>query len=355
MASGDDRLEAEAGPSEPRGRALTLRMLADRLDLSTATISLALRNSPMVAEATRTRVQALADELGYIVNRSAASLRTARSNMVGVVVHDVTNPYFAEIFRAVETALNAQNLAILVANHADDPVRQRNFLQTLMQHRADGLILCPAAGTTREEVDRIARTGLPTVLICRDVDGAAVPAVRGDDFAGGRAIGRHLVAQGHRRIAFVGGRRLTSAGRDRHAGFCAALVEAGIDPAGMFDLPGPMTTSDGREAAAAILAASPRPTAIFGFNDMVAYGLMSGLMRAGVEPGRDVAVSGYDDTDSAAWARPSLTSVHNFPDRIGEVAAQMLRARLDGKPVSTERILVEPSLHVRETTDFRLA
>lgn len=356
MEAGEDRpdIDALAIDAPMHGRLLTLRMLADRLNLSTATISLALRGSPMVAETTRLRVQALADELGYIVNRSAASLRTARSNMVGVLVHDVTNPYFAEIFRAVETALNAQKLAIMICNHADDPVRQRNFIETLMQHRADGLILLPAAGTTREEVDRIARSGMPTVMICRDVDGASVPAVRGDDFAGGLATGRHLIAQGHRVLAFVGGRRKTSAGRDRNGGFRAALVEAGLDPDAMLDIADSMTTAEGREAVPALLAARPRPTAVFAFNDLVGYGIMSALHRAGIEAGRDIAIAGYDDTDSAAWARPALTSTHNYPDRIGQIAAEMLKARLDGGAPSAERVLIEPTLRVRESTALRL-
>ncbi|WP_323181498.1 LacI family DNA-binding transcriptional regulator [Kaistia algarum] len=331
-------------------RGLTLRMLGDRLGLSTATISLALRDSPLVAEATRDRVRAFAEEIGYVANRSAASLRTARTNMVGVVVHDVVNPYFAEIFRALEAALNAQSLAIMICNHADDVGRQRTFVETLMQHRADGLIMCPAAGTSESEVLRIVRTGLPFVMICRDVGDIGVPVVRGDDFAGGLALTRHLIAMGHRRIAFVGGRRLTSAGHERHAGYVEAHREAGlaVDPA--LDIAEAMTQRDGRDAAPALLALGPRPTAIFAFNDLVAFGLMSALRRARIEPGRDMAVAGYDDTDGAAWTTPSLTSVHNVPEEIGQRAAALLKDQIAGIAGRPERILIEPILRVREST-----
>lgn len=340
----------EGAPALMPQRGLTLKRLGDALGLSTATISLALRGSPLVADATRERVRAFADEIGYVANRSAASLRTARTNMVGVVVHDVVNPYFAEIFRALEAELNAQSLAIMICNHRDDIERQRTFVDTLMQHRADGLIMCPAVGTEAAEVRRIAATGLPFVMICRDIGDVGVPAVRGDDFAGALALTRHLIAEGHRRIAFVGGRRLTSAGRERHGGYAEAHREAGIpiDPA--LDIPEAMTQGAGRDTAAALLALEPRPTAIFGFNDQVALGLMSALRRAGIEPGRDIAVAGYDDTDGAAWTTPPLTSVYNMPERIGALAASMLRNQIDRIAVRPERILIEPQLKIREST-----
>lgn len=348
-----DRDEASTRDREPvtgLHRGLTLKRLGERLDLSTATISLALRDSPLVAEATRLRVQALAAEVGYVANRSAASLRTARTNMVGVVVHDVLNPYFAEIFRAVEQALNAQSLAIMICNHADDVLRQRTFVETLMQHRADGLIMCPAVGTTSGEIDRIAASGLPFVLICRDVDNVGVPIVRGDDFTGALRVTRHLIDEGHRRIAFVGGRRQTSAGRERHAGYVEAHREAGltVDPA--LDIPEGMTPAAGRDATAPLLALADRPTAIFGFNDQVAFGLIAALRRAGITPGTEIAVSGYDDTDGAAWSMPALTSVFNAPDRIGALAAKLLRGQIDGDGVLPERILIEPELRIREST-----
>ncbi len=148
--------------------------------------------------------------------------------MVGVMVHDVLNPYFAEIFRALETALNARALAMMICNHGDDLARQQTFVETLMQHRAGGLIMCPAIGTRRPRVNRIARPGCTLrLMICRAVDGAEVPIVRGDGSPARRAT-RHLVAEGHRRIAFVGGRRATSAGREApRQGYVAALAESG--------------------------------------------------------------------------------------------------------------------------------
>lgn len=343
--------QSEEGRETRRGaRALTLKTMADQLALSTATVSLALRDSPLVAEATRRRVKALAAELGYVANQSAASLRTARTHMVGVIVHDVINPYFAEIFRALEDALNARALAVMICNHSDDIARQSTFVETLMRHRADGLIMCPAVGTDASAVARITATGLPFVMICREVTDASGPTVRGDDFVGARALTRHLIAEGHSRIAFVGGRHATSAGRGRRAGYAAALAEAGIMPDPALDRPEVLTQAAVRASAEQLLALAEPPTAMIGFNDLVAFGLMSALRRRGLEPGRDVAVAGYDDTDAAAWSAPALTSVFNGPDRIGLLAARLLVEQIDGAERSNQHILVQPELRIRAST-----
>lgn len=331
-----------------RRRRITLSQLAAQLDVSTATVSLALRDNPAVSAETRKKVQALAKEMGYIYNRQAASLRTARTDIVGVVVHDVLNPYFAEVFRAVEAELEASGFTILICNHRDDIARQRNFVKVLQQQNADGLVICPSVGTTREDIDDIVRSGTPVTIICRDVDGAAVPSVRGDDVSGMREITRHLITKGHRAIAFVGGRRHTSSGRDRHAGFMEAMTEAGLEP--VADVPELMNQGEGRAAVDGLLALSARPTAVVCFNDILAFGVMAGLQKAGLKPGVDVAVTGYDDVDgSASWA-PSLTTVKNGSDEIGIEAGRAIRALIGGDEPPFERMLIPPKLELRDSS-----
>ncbi len=342
-----------AGDDAPRparrGR-LTLSQLAQTLNVSTATISLALRDSPLVAEATRERVQQAARELGYIYNRSAAALRTARSNVIGVAVHDILNPYFAEIFRALEDALGEKDQIVFICNHRDDVERQRVFTRALLQHRADGLVLCPSVGTASEEINRLVDTGLPVTLICRDLPGVNAPVVRGDDVTGARMLTRQLIDQGHRHIAMIGGRRESSSGVQRRAGWVAALEEAGIDVQSQLDVPELMTRADGFEAVDRILAHRPRPTAIFCFNDMIARGLVEALRRAGLDAGPDIAVAGYDDIIGAAASTPSLTSVNNGAREIGERAARMVLAQISGESVASERVLIAPTLKLREST-----
>ncbi len=331
-----------------RRRRVTLSQLAAQLEVSTATVSLALRDNPAVSAETRKRVQALAVEMGYIYNRQAASLRTARTDIVGVVVHDVLNPYFAEVFRAVEAELEKYGLTILICNHRDSIERQRNFVQVLQQQNADGLVLCPSVGTTVADIEAIMRTGTPVTLVCRDIEGANAPSVRGDDRHGMYEITQLLIGKGHKDIAFVGGLRSTSSGRDRYAGFREAMTEAGLTP--VLDIPELMTQGDGRKAAEAIAAHSPRPTAVVCFNDVLAFGLMSSFTRLGIRPGTDIAVTGYDDVDgSETWA-PALTTVENGSEEIGQEAARAIYALIVGEEPSFEHKLIAPHLVIRESS-----
>jgi DNA-binding LacI/PurR family transcriptional regulator len=350
-------LGGEAGPeADPKtgaaaaGRRLTLGDLALALGVSTATVSLALRDSPLVAEATATRIKEHARKVGYIYNRSAAALRTARSNMIGIAVHDILNPYFAEVFSALEDELGRERQVVLICNHRDDVRRQRDFVDTLMQHRIDGLVLCASVGTAPQEIRALVEAGVPVTLICRDVQGAGAPVVRGDDLAGGRMLTEHFLAQGHRQIAMVGGRRASSAGHERNLGWKQALEAAGLDPATQVDIPELMTQADGRDVVPALLSARPRPSAVFAFNDLVAYGILSALRRQGVEPGAEMALAGYDDTDGAASRTPSLTSVWNSPDEIGRQAAELMLRQIGGERVGEERRLILPELRIRESS-----
>lgn len=331
-----------------RRRRVTLSQLAAQLDVSTATVSLALRDNPAVSAETRKKVRALAEEMGYIYNRQAASLRTARTDIVGVVVHDVMNPYFAQVFRAVESELEQYGFTILICNHRDDISRQRNFVQVLQQQNADGLVLCPSVGTTAADIDAIMRTGTPVTLVCRDVEGASVPCVRGDDRQGMYEITRLLIAKGHKDIAYVGGIRYTSSGRDRHAGFIEAMAEAGLTPAA--DLPELMTQGDGRRAADRLVQMTPRPTAVICFNDILAFGVMSGFAKLGIRSGTDIAVTGYDDVDGSESWTPSLTTVQNGSEGIGRQAARAIHALIVGREAPFERLLIAPEIEERDSS-----
>lgn len=344
----EDSIPDEALPAKP-GKRLTLGHIADQLGISTATVSLALRDSPLVAEDTREKVKRTAEEIGYIYNRSAASLRTARSQIVGVAVHDILNPYFAEVFSALESVLEEQGQMIFICNHRDDVKRQRAFVSTLLQHRADGLILCPSVGTSAEEINRLVDQGIPVTLVAREVSGVWAPCVHGDDFTGTYRMTQHVLSQGHRQIGMVGGRRQSSTGRDRHAGWRQALLDAGINPEEQLDIPELMTQADGRSAVPKILNLKDRPTAIVGFNDLVALGMMTTLRRVGVEPGPDMAITGYDDVDGAASRTPALTTVCNHADKIGRLAALTLLRQIAGERVPHKPILIEPELRIRES------
>ena len=333
---------SEPGVAPP----VTLQQIASELGVSTATVSLALRGSAAVAKATRERVQERARDLGYVYNRSAASLRTARSHMIAVCVHDITNPYFVDLLKGVERAAMAEGRTMLLGTYDEDFERQQRILATFREYRPDGLMLCPAVGTRLEDLRALIDTGTPIVQLSREVVGSGLDFVGSQDEEGGRIATEHLIAQGHRRIAFFGGVAGASTADNRRAGWRAALSAKGLacDDALIFSGWGRRDT--GLAAIDAALAAPEPPTAAVCFNDVTAFGAMLGLYRRGLTPGRDFALVGYDDTAEAALWQPGLTSLrHGVPP--GPVAGETLFERVKDPRLPARRRAITPSLVVR--------
>ncbi|TFF23355.1 LacI family DNA-binding transcriptional regulator [Jiella endophytica] len=326
-----------------------LSTIGEALGLSTATVSLALRDSPLVADVTRERIKEAARELGYIYNRRAASLRTSRSGIVGVCVHDVMNPFYGEILKSIESELDRHRQTFILCNHHDDLSKQRSFTDTLLQLGADGAILSPALGTPAADIRLAEENGLPVILIARTIEGAGVEGFRGDDAYGMGLAVDHLVSLGHRSIAMIGGTRATSTGREREAGYRAGLERGGIAFRPEWRIEGPRDRHSGFASASEFLALPERPTAIVCFSDLVALGVMYGLARGGVRPGIDVAVVGYDDIEEAEIAMPPLTTVSNGQSEVGERSASALLQRLQGVEAAERTTLIEPQLRVRQS------
>lgn len=161
-----------------------LSTIAETLGLSTATVSLALRDSPLVAAVTRDKIKEQARALGYIYNRRAASLRTSRSGIIGVVVHDIMNPFYGEILKAIEAELDRDKQTFILSNHYDSVEKQRDFIETLLQLGGDGVIMSPAIGTPPQDIQLAEDNGMPAILIARSIEGLDVPIFRGDDAYG---------------------------------------------------------------------------------------------------------------------------------------------------------------------------
>lgn len=331
----------------------TLRDLARHAGVSPATVSLVLRKSPLVADGTRARVQAAIQALGYVYNRGAASLRSGRTNTVGAAMNELSNPYFAGLTTALEQALTRVGHTVFLSNSQEDPARQARFIETMREYNADGLVLCPAERTRPEELAALVGGGLACVLISRDLPGTGLDYV-GHDHAGGmRQAVDHLLDLGHRRIAMVGGTAWNWTGRERLAGYRDALQARGITPDPALHIPCAPTRERGADAIAQLLALPRPPTAAACFNDMLAFGVMLGLRRARIEPGRAFSVTGHDDVTEAALWTPALTTGVIDAQALGEGVAELLLARI-ADPAAPQRRLVLPArLAVRESTGVR--
>lgn len=329
---------------------IKLTTIADALGVSTATVSLALRDSSLVANGTRDKIKDYALKIGYIYNRRAASLRTSRSGIVGVVVHDIMNPFFAEILRSIEIELDRSRQTFILSNHYDQLDKQRNFIETLLQLGADGVIMSPAIGTPASDIKLAQDNNLPVIFVARHVDEVKAPVFRGHDAYGISLATNHLISLGHKRIAMVGGTNFTSTGRDRYQGYLNAMELAGLEVKPEWRIEGPRTKQAGFEVAPQFLALKDKPTAAVCFNDLTAIGLMNGIARAGLLPGVDISVTGYDDLEEAAIATPALTTVWNGQREVGRLAARALMDILNGIDVENEQKLIKPELQIRQST-----
>lgn len=332
-----------------RGR-VTLQIIADHLIVSTATVSLALRGSPLVAESTRIKVQQIAREMGYSYNRSAASLRTDRTNILGVGFHDITNPYFAELLAAIEETAAAHGRSILLGTYAENLERQDRVLSTLKEYRPDGMIICAAGGSTAETFGQMIAAGLPLVQLSRELPGLDLDFVGSDDRHGTLLAMEHLIGLGHRRIAFLGESKLISTSSNRYGGYREALARNGLplDPGIVYSASG--TRENGLRGIQAVLDAHDPPTAAVCFNDLTAFGAMLGLRHRGREAGADFSIVGCDDVQEAAQWYPALTTIKNFQEEMGRKSAEFLIARIADPDAPTRRLLLTPELVVRGTT-----
>lgn len=340
-----------SGNSAPlkSAKKLTLQDVANALGVSKATVSLCLNGSSLVADKTRESVLNKIDELGYVYNRGAAGLSTGESKTIGLAIHALTNPYFTGVCASIEAILSLNGRMSFLCNTDESLERQARFLKELSEHNADGLILCPALGTTAKDLGLLRKNNLPVVLIARDIPSSGLDYVGNDDELALLLATEHIIKKGHKRIAMLGGSKQTSVGRLRRQGFVKAMQSAGLEIVEEL-LVGCSGNAMGGEAAAIhIMQQSSPPTALVCFNDLIALGAISALHQLGLTPGKDVAVMGCDDIEEGSRAYVQLSTVNVKKGSIGQEAAEILLARLNDPDMPVQRVLQKPELEVRQT------
>ncbi len=330
-----------------RREKVTLTELATHAGVSRSTVSLVLRESPLVKDETRRRVRQSIATLGYVYDRSAAGMRAKLSRTVGLVVVDLTNSFYAELIAGIDTVLDRSGQVAFLSNTGEDPKRQQRVLERLREHSVDGIILCPAEGASPRLIEAVLASGVPCIQVLRSLEGATTDYAGTDNRLGADLATDHLVGLGHRHIAFLGGAADTSVSRDRKAGYLDALGRHGLAP---FVEPCRSTKGEASAAMARVLDSKTPPTAVVCFNDPVAMGAMFGIAEAGRQPGDDVAVIGFDDTADAAFCRPSLSSISIQPTALGEAAADLLLRRIANPDGPPERLVIPPRLVVRASS-----
>lgn len=320
----------------------TMEDVAREAGVSRALVSLVVRQSPKVSDARRERVLAAADRLGYRPNANARSLASKETRLLGVVLHELHNPFYAEIQDGIAATAADHGYRVLIATSAPRHGEQE-ALETFLELRADGLILVGSRLPT-QAIRSVAST-TPTVIVARDVRSTLVDSIKSDERVGARLVVQHLVELGHRRITHVDGGSGAGAG-SRRDGYRLAMREHRLRPV---VVPGDYTDAAGARAAETLLASRVVPTAVFAANDFVAAGLVNRLAESGVRVPEDVSVVGYDNTYLAALHHVSLTTVDQPRPAMGTRAVELLLERFAGR-TAPRRDRMIPTLVVRRST-----
>jgi LacI family transcriptional regulator len=333
---------------EVREGRTTIVDVARRAGVSKSTVSLVLGGSSLVADATRERVSDAMNQLGYIYHRGAATLRGAKSGVIGMVINDLSNPFYVELAIGIEQACQGGAYIPFLANTAEDPVRQQRVIRSMREHGAAGLVLAPAMGSSASELKPLL-AGLPIVQVMRRLPGLKASFIAPENKEGARKAAAHLIAVGHRRVAFVGGVSSMHVREERLAGYKLALEEAGV-PLDLSLVIETMTNYSGGGAAVPQLLNLHEPaTAALCFNDVVAIGLTRALTETGVSIGVDFDVIGFDDIEEAKHRLPALSSVAVNARDLGSRAAQLLMRHLASGDFEPEAVLCPTMLVLRKS------
>ncbi len=336
-----------------RGRRSTIRDVADEAKVSISTVSLALSDYPAVADQTKRRVRDAAMRLGYRPNAAGQALRAGRMNAVGLVVphssqHVFSHLYFMEVLAGMSRVLNEADMTLVLSTASAETDEDAAYVKILRSQMVDGVVLA-SFPLHDANISTLKDSPFPFVVIGRYPSDPTVYAVGIDDAGGARAATLHLLDHGHTRIAHIGGPAGHLSGMDRREGYEAALRDRGIEPRGQYVVEGDYSEDSGRASMRALLELTEPPTALFAGNDESALGAMATLRAAGIEPGSDFPVVGFDDVRFAAHVMPPLTTIRQPMQQLGTEAARLLLTVLDGEQPIEVQVVLPTSLVVRDS------
>jgi LacI family transcriptional regulator len=332
--------------------AATIRDVAAAARVSPATVSRVLNGKVEVAEELRDRVLSSVAELGYRPNGLARSLRTRATMVLGVVISDVTNPFFTAMVRGIEDHAQAAGYSVVLANSDEDLDKERRYLEVAAAEQMAGVVLSPAS-SKRTDTSVLSRHGLPFVTVDRQLPHADVDTVIINNHLAARQATAHLVEQGCRRIAFISGPSVTSTGERRLAGYRAALRAAGLENGPDLVKRANFRVEGGYRATRELLAGRKRPDGLLVSNNLMALGSLQALQESSIEIPEDIAFASFDGISWARTLRPTLTVVEQPTYEIGRRAAELLLARIAGDTGPAQKVVLPAELKIGESSTRR--
>ncbi len=323
----------------------TIRDVAKEAGVSVATVSRAFSGTQYVRPEVRERVLRAAEQLRYRPNALARSLRVENTRTLGLVIPNVGNPFFTAMARAVEDAAREMGYSLMIGNADEDPGRESEYLNVLMEKRVDGLIVSPSRAVS-EPLEEIARSGVPVVFLDRYVEGIEAPVVRADGRRAVDSLVEHLVGLGHEELAIISGPPETVPGRERLDAFLQGAEKRGVPVAEECVKIGDFRRESGLRAMRELLEQDDPPTAVFAANNLMGLGALQTLNRAGVQIPGEISFASFDDVSWFELMTPPITAIAQPTTGLGAAAARMLPVLMKGKE-RPDSVILEAELVVR--------
>ncbi len=328
---------------------VTLRDVAQEAGVSIKTVSRVVNREPLVNSETAARVAEIAERLGYRPNELARSLKGKASRTIGLIIADISNPFFADVCQAVEQVARQRGYSVVLCASGEDVEAEQEYVGILTSRRVDGLLLVPAPeghGYLKKEQ----AAGLPIVALDRPAEGIETDVVMVENRSAAREATEHLIGRKHRRIAFVGDDQRIFTARERLEGYMEALKAAELEP--IYKL-GVGSISSAEKATESLLALPNRPTAFFAGNSVMTAGVLCAVEKAELRIPEDMAFVGFDDFELLSILRSNLTLVRQPTRELGRKAAELLFDRLDGKAhPETQHLILPTELVIRESSGY---
>jgi LacI family transcriptional regulator len=329
-----------------------IKQIAERARVSIATVSNVISGNRPVSATLAARVRLAIEELDYHPNHIARSLKVKQTNMLGMIIPDITNPFFPEVMRGAEDASRERKYLLVTANTNEHAEREHEVISVLRSHRVDGLLVAVAPGRgAMARIERAANAGTPVVFLDRAPRGTKLDSVTIDNLKGAQDCVRYLIRLGHRDIAIVTGSLALEIGRQRLRGYEAALREAGMRVQSSRIFEGDFREDSGYRCAKEIFVRRNRPSALFVSNGVMTLGVLQALDELGVECPRDISLATFDDLPFARAFHPRLTCVAQPAYQLGFKGASLLMDRIEGRlSKGATQIELESELKIREST-----
>lgn len=317
--------------------------------VSRATISRVLNNNPQVAPELRARVLEAVQALGYQPNRAARRLRSDSSDILGLIIPDIENPFYISAIRGIQDLASEHQMSLLLCNADEDPAKQQMYLSVMEAELVAGLIIAPTHAHDGEVLKKFSQSDIPVILIDRRVDCQDFDAVTVDNVGGAYAAVKHLIDLGYTRIAMIGGSPILSISRERLQGYKEAYAQAGIKMEKTLIKEGGFNAESGYQLTRELLLSSRRPHAIFAANNLITLGVLKAIRELDLAIPDDIAVVAFDDMPWFSELRPPLTAVSQPTYELGQEAVRLLLKRLDEPEAPFRNVVLQTRLMVRKS------